>query len=73
MPSLGRVIIGASAPEAPPSFSGLPVRRYDRTGLAAELGPAFALERFREETHVTPSGAEQRYLYCLFRKTGSRA
>ena len=65
----GSVIIGAFAPEAPPTCSGLPVRRYDEEELANELGSEFVLVQHAEELHVTPGGVEQMYQYCLFRRS----
>ena len=65
----GCVIIGVFALEAPPQCSGLPVQRYDVETLSAFFGPEFELLRQRHEPHFTPSGLEQGYVYCLFRKT----
>ena len=65
----GCFIVGAFAPEAPPRCSGLPVQRYTPERLCEKLGTAFELLRRHEEIHVTPSGVEQAYVYCLFRKT----
>lgn len=66
----GHLIIGTFAPEAPSTCSGLPVQRYDTRQLVDEIGPAFELVDHHNELHVTPGGAEQRYLFCLFRVGG---
>jgi SAM-dependent methyltransferase len=66
----GHAIIGLFAPEAPPKCSGLPVQRYDHKALADVLGDAFELLEHRKESHTTPGGVEQMYLYCRFRKSG---
>jgi SAM-dependent methyltransferase len=63
----GYVIIGTFAPEAPPRCSGLPVQRYDLERIQQTLGSDFELQRQTKETHVTPGGVEQMYLYCEFR------
>jgi len=63
----GRLVIGTFAPEAPPTCSNLPVQRYDSVLLAETLGDELELLRHHKEMHVTPSGVEQMYLYCLFR------
>ena len=63
----GYLLIGAFAPEAPPTCSGLPVQRYDVDGMAETLGDRFELLRHRKEMHVTPGGVEQMYQYALFR------
>ena len=62
----GHLVIGTFAPEGPPKCSGLDVVRYSTESLGETLGPTFALVRSASETHVTPSGTEQRYLFCLF-------
>ncbi|MDX1500232.1 MAG: class I SAM-dependent methyltransferase [Woeseiaceae bacterium] len=67
----GHALIGVFAPEAPPTCSGLPVRRYSLDDLVATLGPGFRLELDRKELHVTPGGVEQMYLYAQFRRRAS--
>ncbi|WP_297795101.1 class I SAM-dependent methyltransferase [uncultured Marinobacter sp.] len=64
----GHVIIGTFAPEAPPKCSGLPVRRYSPEQLESTFGREFELQRHHKTLHITPSGVEQMYLYCHFRK-----
>ncbi len=64
----GHVIIATFSPEAPPKCSGLEVQRYTPELLQTELGESFALEEHKSELHVTPSGVEQMYLYCHFRR-----
>ena len=62
----GAVVIATFAPEGPPKCSGLDVVRYDEKSIAAELGTAFRLLEVRQETHVTPWQAEQRFNYFRF-------
>lgn len=64
----GWLVIGTFAPDGPEQCSGLPVRRYSADSLQAEFGPDFELERSRRETHVTPAGREQQYVYCRLRR-----
>jgi hypothetical protein len=45
----------------------LPVARYDADALHAEFGAAFARIDSRIETHTTPWGAQQQFVYCLCR------
>lgn len=66
----GQVIIATFSPTGPQSCSGLPTVRYDSETLAQELGPGFVLRESRPETHVTPGGAAQDFLYCRFERTG---
>ncbi len=65
----GHLIMGTFAPEAPPKCSGLPVQRYSQERLASTLGGEFELQRHLKQLHVTPSGVEQMYVYCRFRRT----
>jgi ubiquinone/menaquinone biosynthesis C-methylase UbiE len=67
----GHAIIGLFSVEAPPKCSGLPVHRYEPGQLADALGEDFELQQHHKETHVTPGGVEQVYVYCQFRKSGS--
>lgn len=64
----GRLIIAAFGPDGPTQCSGLDVVRYDAARLAAEFAEAFELIDSRSETHVTPGGSEQGFLYCLMAK-----
>ena len=64
----GRLVIATFAPDGPTRCSGLEVMRYDAESLAQELGPAFTLEEELRVTHRTPSGSEQKFFHCVFRK-----
>jgi SAM-dependent methyltransferase len=65
----GHVIIATFAIDGPEKCSGLPVRRYDPAGLASELGSGFALIHARRHEHTTPWKSEQRFQFCVFRRT----
>ena len=62
----GTVIIGTFAPDGPERCSGLPVRRYDAAGIAAELGEGFTLVEALADAHRTPTGAVQSFIYSRF-------
>jgi SAM-dependent methyltransferase len=62
------LIIGTFAPDAPPRCSGLTVQRYSPEQLENALGGEFELQRQHNELHTTPSGVDQMYLYCQFRR-----
>lgn len=64
----GHLIISTFALTGPSQCSGLPVCRYDASTLAAELGGAFTLLRQLPESHRTPSGKMQDFIYTLFRR-----
>ena len=65
----GHFIIGVFELAAPPQCSGLPVQRYSVETLSAIFGAEFDLKDHHKEMHKTPSGVEQQYLYCLFRRS----
>ncbi len=64
----GNLIVATFDLKAPPECSGLPVMRYSVGSLQSALGDDFILQRHRHETHRTPSGLEQAYVYCQFQK-----
>lgn len=63
----GHVIMATFASDGPEKCSGLPVARYDAGSLHAEFGGQFELLDSRRETHLTPAGKEQRFVYCFCR------
>lgn len=64
----GALVIATFALDGPEKCSGLPVRRYDRTLLAQELGDDFTPIEDWRETHATPWGSTQAFTWCTFRK-----
>ena len=62
----GEAIIGTFALNGPERCSGLPVMRYDSSGLTTVLGPKFRLLSSREEEHRTPWGASQVFQFSRF-------
>ncbi|MFC5505047.1 class I SAM-dependent methyltransferase [Bosea massiliensis] len=69
----GYVILAPFALSGPERCSGLPVRRYSAELLQAELGPRYRLIDQKLQTHVTPVGNRQDFIWCLFRKTPTSA
>jgi 2-polyprenyl-3-methyl-5-hydroxy-6-metoxy-1,4-benzoquinol methylase len=67
----GHVIIATFAIDGPEKCSGLPVNRYDEARLSEELGKGFALIHARRHDHTTPWLSEQRFQFCVFRRTHS--
>ncbi len=65
----GLAIIATFAPDGPTQCSGLEVVRYGAEDLLAMLGPGFELLEAVGETHRTPGGGEQRFVYVCARKT----
>tara|TARA_R100001244_G_scaffold117260_1_gene87243 strand:- start:12160 stop:12783 length:624 start_codon:yes stop_codon:yes gene_type:complete len=64
----GLVIVATFAEDGPSKCSGLPVMRYDATELHAEFGKPFALLGHAKESHHTPGGSAQKFVYCFCRK-----
>jgi 2-polyprenyl-3-methyl-5-hydroxy-6-metoxy-1,4-benzoquinol methylase len=65
----GHLIVATFADDGPSRCSGLDVRRYDARALAAELGEQFTLVKDAAETHRTPWGAPQSFVYGVFRRS----
>lgn len=63
----GHVIVATFADDGPEKCSGLPVMRYCPERLHAEFGDAFLLAGHEKETHYTPSGVVQQFVYCYCR------
>lgn len=64
----GLVIVATFAEDGPEKCSGLPVMRYSAEGLHDEFGEPFELLGHERETHHTPGGSDQKFLYCFCRK-----
>lgn len=64
----GFAVFATFAPSGPEQCSGLPVRRYSAATLQATLGPGYELIKTAPETHTTPAGNRQDFVWCLFRK-----
>ena len=66
----GHVIVATFGKEGPERCSGLDVVRYDAEGLHAEFGSPFRKVDSASETHTTPWGSEQEFIYCYCLKLG---
>lgn len=67
----GGLLVATFALDGPEYCSGLPVCRYDAESLTAEFADAFEAVRRERETHVTPWGASQEFVYVAFRRRGA--
>lgn len=63
----GLVVVGTFALDGPEYCSGLPVRRYDHEGLAAELGTELRVVATGRADHPTPGGAVQPFTWVALR------
>ncbi len=64
----GIFIIGGFALDGPSQCSGLPAARHCGASIGRLLGASFATLQEAFETHCTPSGSQQRFFFCSFRK-----
>ncbi|MBI1796368.1 MAG: class I SAM-dependent methyltransferase [Candidatus Eisenbacteria bacterium] len=66
----GHVVVATFGPEGPEKCSGLDVMRYTAEGIHDEFGERFRRIGDASETHVTPWGSEQEFVYCYCRMPG---
>lgn len=64
----GHIIVASFGPEGPQKCSGLDVVRYDPDAMHDQFGKSFELLSHVEETHETPFGTRQEFVYCYCRK-----
>ena len=62
----GQMILATFSLDGPKKCSGLDVVRYSHATLSRELGDEYELVQTAEETHTTPSGGSQAFLFCRF-------
>jgi len=65
----GNVIVGTFSTDGPTKCSGLDVKQYDETGMKSRFESwAFKNILCKRENHITPMGAIQNFVFCLFKK-----
>jgi methyltransferase family protein len=62
------ILLATFSPNGPEKCSGLPVARYDATGLSDRLGVGYELLHNETLDHMTPGGAAQNFTHAVFRK-----
>lgn len=62
------VLVATFGLDGPESCSGLPVARYDANGIHAVFGDLFHKIAQASETHETPWGKTQAFVYCFCRR-----
>jgi len=65
----GHVVMATFALAGPTRCSGLDVVRYDSKALSREFGAGFEVTSHFETIHRTPAGKEQRFLFCVLRRS----
>jgi len=63
----GHIVLATFGPSAPEHCSGLPVVRYSADGIHAQFGREFRKAGSDKESHHTPWGSEQEFVYCYCR------
>lgn len=63
----GHIVVATFGPSGPDHCSGLPVVRYTPEGVHAQFGGQFNKVGSDSETHQTPWGTEQEFVYCYCR------
>lgn len=63
----GHVIVATFGLDGPLKCSDLDVMRYDPATLHGVFGSEFDLVDSASETHITPWGSEQKFIYCYCR------
>ena len=63
----GHIILATFAPDGPERCSGLDVVRYSPESLHHEFGKDFEVVDSTRETHHTPFGTDQKFIYCYCR------
>ena len=65
----GNVIVGTFSTDGPTKCSGLDVKQYDEIGMKSRFeSRAFKNILCKRENHLTPMGAIQNFVFCLFKK-----
>lgn len=64
----GHIIVASFSLDGPQKCSGLDVMRYSPESMHGEFGNAFELVESIGETHNTPFGTTQDFVYCYCRK-----
>lgn len=64
----GHIIVASFGLDGPQKCSGLDVVRYDPESMHSEFGDQFKLIKSVAETHETPFGLTQEFVYCYCRK-----
>lgn len=67
----GHIIVAFFGPDGPQKCSGLDVVRYSPDSIHEEFGEDFRLVTSLGESHQTPFGTSQEFVYCYCRKMGS--
>ncbi|HYJ63675.1 MAG TPA: SAM-dependent methyltransferase, partial [Parafilimonas sp.] len=59
---------GTFSDQGPKKCSGLEIKQYSETSMAATFGTAFQKIKCLYTDHITPFGTIQNFLFCSFKK-----
>lgn len=65
----GTLIIATFAEDGPEMCSGLPIQRYSPEELVDAMGEGFRVTETMRQTHVTPTGGEQKFIWVIATRT----
>jgi len=64
----GYLVIGAFSEQGPTKCSGIEITQYSKEKLVNHFESKFDLVDCFNQDHTTPSGANQNFIYCIFKK-----
>jgi len=64
----GYICIGTFSNLGPLKCSGLPITQYSQEDLVSLFEANFELLESKQETHQTPFGTQQEFVFCLFKR-----
>ena len=68
LPVSGKIVIGTFSDKGPKSCSGLQVKQYSESALAALIRKWFQKIKCIHTDHITPFNTIQNFLFCSFKK-----
>jgi SAM-dependent methyltransferase len=64
----GYLVLGTFSEEGPEKCSGLRIKQYSETSMAAKFEGSFDRIKCIHENHITPFNTIQNFLFCSFKK-----
>jgi 2-polyprenyl-3-methyl-5-hydroxy-6-metoxy-1,4-benzoquinol methylase len=64
----GYLVLGTFSEDGPRKCSGLDIKQYSETSMTIQFEADFERIKCHQEDHNTPSGKDQNFLYCIFRR-----
>lgn len=64
----GILVIGTFSEQGPTKCSGIEIKQYSETSLTQLLKNSFERIKCVTVNHITPTGAAQNFIFCIFKK-----